>query len=250
MAGPPASASCSSAAIPASQVYVRHKVKAGGEVGFRVDLEAMPESATLADLLALVDRLNRSPRARRHPGPVAAAEIDGQRCPAARVRSHCGRQGRGWIRCRERRAAVRRTVRSSWRARRPASSSCSRARTFRSRPPRRRHRAQRHRGEADGDAAAAPRCHGHDLPFTHAGPAGRLPSRRHPGRGGRPGRARHERVRQAGRDGDRRRHESRHRSRHCSQLFPAGHPRLASFTAKGRCWSATCTPRSPRSLAR
>ena len=61
MAAPPASASCSSAAIPASQVYVRNKVKAGGDVGFRVDLEAMPESATLADVLALVDRLNRSP---------------------------------------------------------------------------------------------------------------------------------------------------------------------------------------------
>jgi methylenetetrahydrofolate dehydrogenase (NADP+)/methenyltetrahydrofolate cyclohydrolase len=46
---------------PASQVYVRNKVKAGGEVGFRVDLERMPESATLADVLALVDRLNQSP---------------------------------------------------------------------------------------------------------------------------------------------------------------------------------------------
>ena len=46
---------------PASQVYVRHKVKAGGEVGFRVDLETMPESATLADVLGLVERLNQSP---------------------------------------------------------------------------------------------------------------------------------------------------------------------------------------------
>jgi methylenetetrahydrofolate dehydrogenase (NADP+)/methenyltetrahydrofolate cyclohydrolase len=45
---------------PASQVYVRNKVKAGGDVGFRVDLERMPETATLADVLALVDRLNRS----------------------------------------------------------------------------------------------------------------------------------------------------------------------------------------------
>jgi methylenetetrahydrofolate dehydrogenase (NADP+) / methenyltetrahydrofolate cyclohydrolase len=46
---------------PASQVYVRHKVKAGGEVGFRVDLEQMPESATLDDVLGLVERLNQSP---------------------------------------------------------------------------------------------------------------------------------------------------------------------------------------------
>jgi methylenetetrahydrofolate dehydrogenase (NADP+) / methenyltetrahydrofolate cyclohydrolase len=46
---------------PASEVYVRNKVKAGTEVGFRVDLERLPESATLADALALVDRLNQSP---------------------------------------------------------------------------------------------------------------------------------------------------------------------------------------------
>jgi len=46
---------------PASHVYVRNKVKAGGDVGFRVDLERMPESATLADVLAVVDRLNQSP---------------------------------------------------------------------------------------------------------------------------------------------------------------------------------------------
>ena len=45
---------------PASQVYVRNKVKAGGDVGFRVDLEGMPETATLDDVLGLVDRLNRS----------------------------------------------------------------------------------------------------------------------------------------------------------------------------------------------
>jgi methylenetetrahydrofolate dehydrogenase (NADP+)/methenyltetrahydrofolate cyclohydrolase len=45
---------------PASQVYVRNKVRAGGDVGFRVDLERMPESAVLDDVLALVDRLNRS----------------------------------------------------------------------------------------------------------------------------------------------------------------------------------------------
>jgi methylenetetrahydrofolate dehydrogenase (NADP+) / methenyltetrahydrofolate cyclohydrolase len=46
---------------PASQVYVRNKVKAGGDVGFRVDLERMRESATLGDVLALVERLNESP---------------------------------------------------------------------------------------------------------------------------------------------------------------------------------------------
>jgi methylenetetrahydrofolate dehydrogenase (NADP+)/methenyltetrahydrofolate cyclohydrolase len=46
---------------PASQVYVGHKVKAGTHAGFRVDLERLPETASLADALALVERLNASP---------------------------------------------------------------------------------------------------------------------------------------------------------------------------------------------
>jgi len=46
---------------PASEVYVRNKLKAGTATGFRADLERLPESATLADVLALVDRLNASP---------------------------------------------------------------------------------------------------------------------------------------------------------------------------------------------
>ena len=46
---------------PASQVYVRHKVTAGTEAGFRVDLERLPDTATLDDTLALVERLNASP---------------------------------------------------------------------------------------------------------------------------------------------------------------------------------------------
>jgi len=45
----------------ASEVYVRNKVKAGTDVGFRVDLERLPETASLGDALALVQRLNDSP---------------------------------------------------------------------------------------------------------------------------------------------------------------------------------------------
>jgi methylenetetrahydrofolate dehydrogenase (NADP+)/methenyltetrahydrofolate cyclohydrolase len=45
---------------PASQVYVRNKVKAGTDAGFRVDLERLPETAALAEVLALVERLNAS----------------------------------------------------------------------------------------------------------------------------------------------------------------------------------------------
>ena len=46
---------------PASQVYVSHKVKAGAEAGFRVNLERLPDTASLDDTLALVERLNASP---------------------------------------------------------------------------------------------------------------------------------------------------------------------------------------------
>jgi methylenetetrahydrofolate dehydrogenase (NADP+)/methenyltetrahydrofolate cyclohydrolase len=41
-------------------VYVRNKLKAGAAVGFRTDLERLPDDATRADVLALVERLNRS----------------------------------------------------------------------------------------------------------------------------------------------------------------------------------------------
>ena len=45
---------------PASEVYVRNKVKAGSDAGLWVDLQRLPATASLEDLLALVDRLNRS----------------------------------------------------------------------------------------------------------------------------------------------------------------------------------------------
>jgi methylenetetrahydrofolate dehydrogenase (NADP+)/methenyltetrahydrofolate cyclohydrolase len=45
---------------PASAIYVRNKLKSAGDAGLRTDLEQMPATATLADVLAVVDRLNRS----------------------------------------------------------------------------------------------------------------------------------------------------------------------------------------------
>jgi len=45
---------------PASEVYVRNKLKTGAEIGFRADLERLPASATVAETIALVERLNRS----------------------------------------------------------------------------------------------------------------------------------------------------------------------------------------------
>ena len=57
---------------PASDVYVRHKVKAGTDIGFRVDLERLPASATLADTLAVVQRLNES---RVHDGILVQSPL-------------------------------------------------------------------------------------------------------------------------------------------------------------------------------
>jgi methylenetetrahydrofolate dehydrogenase (NADP+)/methenyltetrahydrofolate cyclohydrolase len=45
---------------PASELYVGAKVKSAAEEGLRVDLERLPATASLADLLAVVERLNRS----------------------------------------------------------------------------------------------------------------------------------------------------------------------------------------------
>ena len=47
---------------PASEVYVRNTAKAGNETGLWVDLQRLPATASLDDLLALVARLNASDR--------------------------------------------------------------------------------------------------------------------------------------------------------------------------------------------
>ena len=45
---------------PASELYVGNKLKSAGESGLRADIERLPASASLDELLRLVDRLNRS----------------------------------------------------------------------------------------------------------------------------------------------------------------------------------------------
>jgi methylenetetrahydrofolate dehydrogenase (NADP+)/methenyltetrahydrofolate cyclohydrolase len=45
---------------PASEIYVRSKLKRAGEAGLRADLERLPATATLEAVLEVVDRLNRS----------------------------------------------------------------------------------------------------------------------------------------------------------------------------------------------
>jgi methylenetetrahydrofolate dehydrogenase (NADP+)/methenyltetrahydrofolate cyclohydrolase len=46
---------------PGSEIYVRNKVRAGTESGLWVDLNRLPETASLEQLLGLVHRLNVSP---------------------------------------------------------------------------------------------------------------------------------------------------------------------------------------------
>src|SRR5262245_7750601 len=45
---------------PASAIYVRNKLKSAGEAGLRADLARLPATAALNEVLAVVDRLNRS----------------------------------------------------------------------------------------------------------------------------------------------------------------------------------------------
>jgi len=45
---------------PASEIYVRNKLKSAGEAGLRADLQRLSASARLQDLLAVVEQLNHS----------------------------------------------------------------------------------------------------------------------------------------------------------------------------------------------
>ena len=45
---------------PASEIYVRNKLRSAGDAGVRADLDRLPHDASLSQLLDVVDRLNRS----------------------------------------------------------------------------------------------------------------------------------------------------------------------------------------------
>jgi methylenetetrahydrofolate dehydrogenase (NADP+) / methenyltetrahydrofolate cyclohydrolase len=45
---------------PASDIYVRNKLKSAGDAGLRADLTRLPATASLEDLLAVVEQLNHS----------------------------------------------------------------------------------------------------------------------------------------------------------------------------------------------
>jgi len=68
---------------PASEVYVGHKLKAGQAIGFRVDLERLPATSSLADVLALVERLNQSDV---HDGILVQSPLPKAMGPAAASR--------------------------------------------------------------------------------------------------------------------------------------------------------------------
>ena len=57
---------------PASEIYVRNKVRAGTESGLWVDLQRLPASASIDELLALVARLNDS---ERHDGILVQSPL-------------------------------------------------------------------------------------------------------------------------------------------------------------------------------
>ena len=90
---------------PASEVYVGSKLKSAGEAGLRADLQRLPADASLADLMAVVDGLNRSDT---HDGILVQSPLpdgDGRGCGAAGVRRGPRRQGRGRIPSGQRRPA-------------------------------------------------------------------------------------------------------------------------------------------------
>jgi methylenetetrahydrofolate dehydrogenase (NADP+)/methenyltetrahydrofolate cyclohydrolase len=45
---------------PASELYVRSKLKSAGDAGLRADLERLPATSSIDDVVAVVDRLNHS----------------------------------------------------------------------------------------------------------------------------------------------------------------------------------------------
>src|SRR5204863_9143307 len=59
---------------PASEIYVRGKLKSAADSGLRADLERLPATATLSQLLEVVERLNRSAA---HDGILVQSPLPG-----------------------------------------------------------------------------------------------------------------------------------------------------------------------------
>ena len=153
---------------PASHVYVGAKLKSAAETGLRADAERLPANASLEDLLAVVDRLNRSDV---HDGILVQSplpEAMGAGRGTAGVRRGAAGQGRRRIPSDQRRVA----------GAEPGDAhrlhAVGRDRAARAVEHRHRRRAgggdwpQRHRRQADGAAVAAPARDGDDLSLADA----------------------------------------------------------------------------------
>jgi hypothetical protein len=80
---------------PASHVYVRNKIRAGMDAGMFVDLQQLPATATLDDVLGVVGRLNASDVHDRHPQSPLLGRWAAR--PSARCSTSSIREGRGWL---------------------------------------------------------------------------------------------------------------------------------------------------------
>lgn len=68
---------------PASELYVGSKLKSAGETGLRADIERLPASASLDQLLRLIDTLNRSDA---HDGILVQSPLPAEMGPDAERR--------------------------------------------------------------------------------------------------------------------------------------------------------------------
>ena len=90
---------------PASEIYVRNKVKGGGEAGLAVRLERLPSAAALEDLLGLIRLLNGDPTV---DGILVQSPLPGvarRRRLAAGLRRHRPRERRRRVSPNQRRTA-------------------------------------------------------------------------------------------------------------------------------------------------
>ena len=233
--------SCSSATTRRPRSTSATSCKSAGEAGLRADLERLPATASLDELLAVVDRLNASDV---HDGILVQSPLpggDGRRRRAPGLRRDRSRQGRRRLSSGQRRPA---------RAEPRDAGACTpsgvielleRSAITDRRCARRRHRPQRHRRQADGAAAAAPPRDRHDLPLANARPAGGGAPGRHPRRGHRPAGVRDAGLRQAGRDRRRRRHQPGRRiAPWSSGCFRPDRSAARRSSGAARSSSATC----------
>ena len=151
---------------PASEIYVRNKVKTCRELGMLSEQIRLPASVTTAELVAHIDGAEQTPGDRRDPGADARAAAGGQPRRAAGRRPG---QGRGRLPSLQRRPTGGQRARPALvhAGRRDGDSAALRYRC--KGHERGRGRAERHRGQTDGADAAASECDGNDLPFAHAG---------------------------------------------------------------------------------